>query len=131
MGLNTLYNKQRINNNRTIALEQTAAKTNSMGGGGLNALILYQTLIPDSVVVKAQNCFCSHRGFLTVAMYHHRKILHNKTRTKYRTTLNNGSTMNQQQQNHRLRTDSSLSQLHGGLKCIILVSNLHPKLCCC
>ena len=37
-------------------------------------------------------------------------------------TINNESTTNQQQQNHRLRTDSSLSHR---------VPNLRPKFCCC
>ena len=45
-------------------------------------------------------------------------------------------TRSQQQQNHRLRRDSSLSYRgggggDGGLKCILLVSNLHPRFCCC
>ena len=35
----------------------------------------------------------------------------------------------QQQQNHRLRADSSLS--HRGLKCILLVPNLCARFCCC
>ena len=34
-----------------------------------------------------------------------------------------------QQQNHRLRTDSSLS--HWGLICILLILNLHPRFFCC
>ena len=38
-------------------------------------------------------------------------------------------TMDQQQQNHRLRTYSSLSTW--GLKCILLVPNLRPRFCCC
>ena len=38
-------------------------------------------------------------------------------------------TMNQQQQNHRLRTDSSLRHSGGGwLKCILLVPHLRPRL---
>ena len=43
-------------------------------------------------------------------------------------------TKSQQQQNHRLRTDSSLSHRGvggGGLKCILLVPNLRPRFCCC
>ena len=45
-----------------------------------------------------------------------------------------GVTINksQQQQNHRLRTDSNLSHRGGGgLKCILLVPNLRPRFCCC
>ena len=33
--------------------------------------------------------------------------------------------MNQQEQNHRHRMDSGLS--HWGLKCILLVPNIHPR----
>ena len=43
-----------------------------------------------------------------------------------------GVTTNQQQQNHRLRTDSGLSYWEGwGFKCILLVPNLRPRFCCC
>ena len=42
-----------------------------------------------------------------------------------------GVTRNQQQQNHHLRTDSSLSHWGGGVKCILLVPNLRPRFCCC
>ena len=38
-------------------------------------------------------------------------------------------TSSQQQLNHHIRTDSSLS--HGGLKCILLVPNLRPRFCYC
>ena len=41
------------------------------------------------------------------------KVLNNKTRTKHRPPQTMGATINQQQQNHRLRTDSS--QTSGGL----------------
>ena len=37
-------------------------------------------------------------------------------------------TINQQQQSHHLKTDSSLSLW--GLKCILLEPNLHPRFCC-
>ena len=44
-------------------------------------------------------------------------------------TMREQSATNQQQQNHHLRTDSSLS--HWGLKCILLVPNLRPRFCSC
>ena len=48
-------NQQRINDNRTTALEQTAAKVTG-GGGGLNAFYLHQIYALDSAVVEAQKC---------------------------------------------------------------------------
>ena len=52
--------------------------------------------------------------------------MHNKTKTN--TEPHNQwearQTTEQQQQNHRLRTDSSIS--HRGLKCILLVPTLRP-----
>ena len=41
------------------------------------------------------------------------------------------STTNRQQQNRRLKTDSSINHWGGGLKCILLVPNLRPRFCCC
>ena len=54
--------------------------------------------------------------------------------TKHRTITDshNGSNNKQKVNNHRLRTDSSLS--HGGrgwLKCILLVPNFRLRFCCC
>ena len=69
-------NHQRINNNRTIALERTAAKATGGGGGGLNAFYWYQIFALDSAVVEAQTILSSHGGFLTIAMYHHRETIH-------------------------------------------------------
>ena len=45
-------NKEAINNNRTTALERTAA--NAIGG--LNAFYRYQIFALDSAVVEAQKC---------------------------------------------------------------------------
>ena len=53
----------------------------------------------------------------------------NEYQNKDLTRLRVHKTMNKQQQNHRLRTDSSLS--HGGLQCILLAPNLRPRFCCC
>ena len=44
------------------------------GGGGLNAFYWYQIFALD-YVVKAQNMLSSRGGFLTIAMYHHRKTI--------------------------------------------------------
>ena len=54
-----------INNNRTTALELTAAQTT----GVLNAVYRYQIFALDSVVAKSQKSFSSHGCFLTVAVY--------------------------------------------------------------
>ena len=61
------YIKQEINNNRTTALERTAAKGTGGGGGGLNAFYWRQIFALDSVVVNTQNLYSSHGGFLTNA----------------------------------------------------------------
>ena len=50
---NVCINQQRINNNRTTAFEQTAAKAT----GGLNAFYWYQIFALDSAVVEAQKCW--------------------------------------------------------------------------
>ena len=50
------YNQQRINNNRTTALERTAAKAT----GCLNAFYWYQVFALDSTVVEAQQMLSSH-----------------------------------------------------------------------
>ena len=55
-------NKQKVNNNRTTALERT---------GTLNAFYWYQIFALDSAVVEIQEMFSSHGGILTIAMYHH------------------------------------------------------------
>ena len=64
-------NQQRINNNRTTALERTAAKVT----GGLNAFYWNQIFALDSAVVEAQNMFSLHGGFLTIAMHHRRETI--------------------------------------------------------
>ena len=48
-------NKQQINNNRTIALERTAAYATWGGDEDLNAFYWYQIFAIDSVVVKSTN----------------------------------------------------------------------------
>ena len=61
-------NKQKVNNNnRTTALERTAAQAT----GGPNALHWHQIFALDSAVVEVQEMFSSHGGHLTNAMYHH------------------------------------------------------------
>ena len=64
-------NQQWITNNRTTALEWTAAKAT----GGLNAFYWYQIFALDSAVVEAQKILSSHGGFLTIATYHHREMI--------------------------------------------------------
>ena len=64
-------NKQKVNNNRTTALERTAAQAT----GGLNAFYWYQIFTLDSTVVEVQENFSSHGGHLTNAMYHHGKTI--------------------------------------------------------
>ena len=54
-------NKQKVNNNRTTALERTAAQAS----GGLNAFYWYQIFALDSAVVEVQEMFSSHGGHLT------------------------------------------------------------------
>ena len=77
MGVTT--NKKRINNNRTIALEQTAAL--ATGGGGSNAFYWYQIFALDSAVIEAQKMLSSRGGFLTIAMYHHGETLKSNQHT--------------------------------------------------
>ena len=60
-----------FNNNKTTALEQTAAKANE----GLNASHWHQILTLDSAVVEAQKMFSSHGGFLTIAINHLRETI--------------------------------------------------------
>ena len=64
-------NKQKVNNNRTTALERTAA----LATGGLNAFYWHQIFALDSAVVEVQEMFSSHGGHLTNAMYHHGETL--------------------------------------------------------
>ena len=70
---NESNNQQQINNNRTTALERTAAKAI---GGCLNAFYWYKIITLDSAVVEAQTMLSSHGGFLTIAMYHHRETIY-------------------------------------------------------
>ena len=60
-----------VNNNRTTALELTAAQAN----GGLHAFYWYQIFALDSAVVEVQEMFSSHGSLLTIAMYHHGETL--------------------------------------------------------
>ena len=62
--------KQKVNNNRTTALEQQPKPL-----GGLNAFYWYQIFALDSVVVEVQEMFSLHGGRLTNAMYHHGETL--------------------------------------------------------
>ena len=50
---NQSKNLQKVNNNRTTALERTAALATG-GGGGLNAFYWYQIFALDSAVVEEQ-----------------------------------------------------------------------------
>ena len=50
------HNKQKANNNRTTALERTAAQAIGGGGGGFNAY-WYQIFALDSAVVEVQEMF--------------------------------------------------------------------------
>ena len=68
---NGSYNKQKVNNNRTIAPEETAAQAT----GGLTAFHWLQNIALDSAVVEVQEMFSSHEGHLTNAMYHHGETL--------------------------------------------------------
>ena len=61
-------NKQRISNNRSIALEWTTVTALATGG-------LYQIFALNYVVGKAQTMLSSHGGFLIIAMYHHRDTI--------------------------------------------------------
>ena len=67
--LNGSNNNHKVNNNRTTALERTAARAT----GGLNAFYWCQIFALDSAVVEVQEIFSSHGGHLTNAMYHHGK----------------------------------------------------------
>ena len=59
------------NNNRTTALELTAAEVI----GGLHTFNLRQILALDSAVVKTNEVFSSHGVFLKYAMYKHRATI--------------------------------------------------------
>ena len=63
--------KQKVNNNRTTALERTAA----LATRGLKCILLDQNFALDSAVVEVQEMFSSHGGHLTNAMYHHGETL--------------------------------------------------------
>ena len=55
-----------------------------------------------------------------------------KANTEPPQTMGGNKTINKQNQNQRLRTDSSLSHWEWGrLKCILLASNIRPRFCCC
>ena len=62
-------NKQKVINNRTTALERTAAQATE------GAFYWYQIFALDSAVVEVQEMFSSHGGHLTNAMYHHGETL--------------------------------------------------------
>ena len=62
-----VQNNQKINNNRTTALEQTAA----LATGGLKCILLVPNIRPRSAVAEIQEMFSSHEGPQTNAMYHH------------------------------------------------------------
>ena len=64
-------NKKQTNNNRTTALERTAARATV----GLNTFYWYHIFALDSAGVEPQKMLSSHGGFLTIAMYHHRKTI--------------------------------------------------------
>ena len=67
-------NKQNVNNNRTTALDRTAASATG-GGGGFNAFYWHQSFTLDFAVAEVQEMFSSHGGLLTNAMYHHEETL--------------------------------------------------------
>ena len=60
-----------VNNNRTTALERTAAEAT----GELKCIFWYQIFALDFDVVEVQEMFSSHGGLLTNAMYHHGETL--------------------------------------------------------
>ena len=60
---------QQVNNNRTTALEWTAAQAKRWGG--LNAFYWYQIFALDSAGVELQKLFSSHGSLLTIAFYYH------------------------------------------------------------
>ena len=68
---NRSSNKLKVNNNRTTALQRTAAYDT----GGLNAFYWYQIFALNSAVVEVEELFSSHGGLLTNAMYHHGETL--------------------------------------------------------
>ena len=70
---NRSNNKHQVNNNKTTALERTAAY--ATGGRGSNAFYWPHIFALDSAVVEVQNLFSSHGSFLTIAMYHHGETL--------------------------------------------------------
>ena len=76
---NGSINKQRINNNITIALERNSCLSHCvcvcvcaracvrayvcvcvLGGGGVNVFYWYQTFVLDSIVITAKQLFSSH-----------------------------------------------------------------------
>ena len=59
------------NNNRTTALNRTAAQATC----GLNAFYWRQIFALDCVVVKTQNLLSVHGGFLPNSMHHNRETL--------------------------------------------------------
>ena len=64
-------NKQKVNNNRTTALERTAAQAT----GGLKCILLVPNLRPRFCCCLSTKMFSLHGGHLTNAMYHHGKTL--------------------------------------------------------
>ena len=74
---------KKVSNNRTTALERTAA----LATGGLKCILLVPIFALDSAVVEVQEMFSSYGGHLTNAMYHHGKHsiklrLHDETKKK-------------------------------------------------
>ena len=63
--------KQQVNNNRTIALERTAA----LATVGLKCILLVPNLRPRFCCFEVQEMFGSQKGLLTIAMYHHEETL--------------------------------------------------------
>ena len=71
---NRSNNKQKVNNNRTTALERTAAWATR----GVNAFYWYQIFALDSAVVEVQEMFSSHGGHLANTMYRHGETCFNQ-----------------------------------------------------
>ena len=70
--------------------------------------------------------------FKMIAKLEWTQVMHNKakTNTEPPQTMGSSLTIDQQQQNHRLKTVSSLSH-PGSLKRILLALNVRPRFCCC
>ena len=66
-------NQQQQNHRLRTDSSQSYRGGGGGGGGGVKTFYWYQILALDSAVVEAQKMLCSHGGFLTIAMYHHRE----------------------------------------------------------